>query len=132
VVLTAAEGIAGVWLSVETDAPPGATIAVLAGGAFVLSAVLKLATTHRAIATAAALALLVGAAGCGSDAGGNTPPGVLPVTATTTHVADLTRAVGGDCVDVNQLLEPNTGANADAMVRGFTGGRRGCAIAGIG
>jgi ABC-type Mn2+/Zn2+ transport system permease subunit len=41
VLLAAAEGVAGVWLSVETNAPPGATIAVLAGGAFLVSALAR-------------------------------------------------------------------------------------------
>jgi ABC-type Mn2+/Zn2+ transport system permease subunit len=38
VVLVALEGTAGLWLSVKTDAPPGATIAVVSGVAFVLAA----------------------------------------------------------------------------------------------
>jgi len=38
VALVLAEGVAGVWLSVRTDAPPGATIAVLAGGVFAVTA----------------------------------------------------------------------------------------------
>lgn len=37
--LAAAEGAAGLWLSFETNAPPGATIAVIAGGVFALVAV---------------------------------------------------------------------------------------------
>lgn len=37
VVLTALEGVGGLWLSARTNAPPGATIAVLAGGVFVVS-----------------------------------------------------------------------------------------------
>lgn len=37
VVLVALEGLAGVWLSVRTNAPPGATVAALGGGVFVLS-----------------------------------------------------------------------------------------------
>ena len=37
VALVAAEGVPGLWLSVQTNAPPGATIAVLAGGVFALS-----------------------------------------------------------------------------------------------
>ncbi|PTL60479.1 hypothetical protein C7Y72_12925 [Paraconexibacter algicola] len=41
VLLVAVEGVAGLWLSVETNAPPGATIAVLSGGAFVLAALLR-------------------------------------------------------------------------------------------
>jgi ABC-type Mn2+/Zn2+ transport system permease subunit len=38
VVLTAIEGAIGLWLSVETNAPPGATIALLAGCVFLLLA----------------------------------------------------------------------------------------------
>jgi ABC-type Mn2+/Zn2+ transport system permease subunit len=41
VALTAALGLGGVWLSVRTNAPPGATVAVLGGGAFVLSALVN-------------------------------------------------------------------------------------------
>jgi ABC-type Mn2+/Zn2+ transport system permease subunit len=41
VALTAAEGVAGVWLSVRTNAPPGATIATLAGAVFLVSALWK-------------------------------------------------------------------------------------------
>ncbi len=37
VVLVALEGLAGVWLSVRTNAPPGATVAALGGGVFVVS-----------------------------------------------------------------------------------------------
>ena len=41
VALTAAEGAAGIWLSVRTNAPPGATIATLAGAVFLVSALWK-------------------------------------------------------------------------------------------
>jgi ABC-type Mn2+/Zn2+ transport system permease subunit len=41
VALAAAEGLAGVWLSVRTNAPPGATIASLAGAVFLASALWK-------------------------------------------------------------------------------------------
>jgi ABC-type Mn2+/Zn2+ transport system permease subunit len=41
VILTAAEGGAGLWLSVQTNAPPGATIAMLTGGVFALSFALR-------------------------------------------------------------------------------------------
>jgi ABC-type Mn2+/Zn2+ transport system permease subunit len=48
VVLTALEGIAGLWLSARTNAPPGATIAVLAGAAFTLSVLARaVARRHR-------------------------------------------------------------------------------------
>src|SRR3954447_14123340 len=39
--LAAAEGSAGVWLSVQTDAPPGATIATLGGAVFALAALTR-------------------------------------------------------------------------------------------
>ncbi|MDA0173637.1 metal ABC transporter permease [Solirubrobacter taibaiensis] len=39
VALTAAVGLGGVWLSVRTNAPPGATVAALGGGVFLVSAV---------------------------------------------------------------------------------------------
>jgi ABC-type Mn2+/Zn2+ transport system permease subunit len=41
VALAAAEGTFGVWLAVELNAPPGATIAVVAGAAFALVAVAR-------------------------------------------------------------------------------------------
>ena len=103
VLLTALEGVAGVWLSVETDAPPGATIAVLAGGVFVLSAAARVVPRPAAL-TAGALAALALLAGCGSSSSAD---GKLQVVATTTHVADFARAVGGDDVSVDQLLKPN-------------------------
>jgi ABC-type Zn uptake system ZnuABC Zn-binding protein ZnuA len=51
------------------------------------------------------LALL--ACGCGSEAGAGDGSGV-DVVATTTQVADFVRNVGGDRVDVHQILHPNT------------------------
>jgi ABC-type Mn2+/Zn2+ transport system permease subunit len=41
ITLVALEGIVGLWLSVQTNAPPGATVAVLAGGVFALSMTLR-------------------------------------------------------------------------------------------
>jgi ABC-type Mn2+/Zn2+ transport system permease subunit len=38
VALCAVEGVAGLWLAFETNAPPGATVAVVAGGVFVVVA----------------------------------------------------------------------------------------------
>ncbi|NLT04829.1 MAG: zinc ABC transporter solute-binding protein [Solirubrobacterales bacterium] len=65
-----------------------------------------LAVAATLLATAA-----LAAAGCGSsdESGGDAE---LTVTATTTQVADLVREVGGDRVDVNQLLEPNSDPHA--------------------
>jgi ABC-type Mn2+/Zn2+ transport system permease subunit len=41
VALVVVEDVLGLWLSVQTNAPPGATIAMLAGGVFVLSLVVR-------------------------------------------------------------------------------------------
>jgi ABC-type Zn uptake system ZnuABC Zn-binding protein ZnuA/ABC-type Mn2+/Zn2+ transport system permease subunit len=109
IALVALEGTAGLWLSVKTDAPPGATIACVAGAVFVLVAGAKaLAHTSRPAlpALAAALAIALLAAGCGQS--GQASNGRLDVVATTTVLGDWTRAVGGDAVAVDQVLEPNT------------------------
>ena len=108
--LVAAEGIAGLWLSVQTNAPPGAAIAVLAGGVFALVAVARVALQHRrtAVAVAGAALLAALAAVCGSGSGGDAGPGQVKVIATTTQIGDFARTVGGDRAKVVQLLKPNT------------------------
>src|ERR671930_926312 len=98
VALAAAEGVVGLWLSVELNAPPGAAIAVLAGGVFAAAAVGRFARPFLPL-----LALLL-LAGCGSSSGGSG----LRVVATTTQIGDWTRAVGGGDVAVHQILQPNT------------------------
>jgi ABC-type Zn uptake system ZnuABC Zn-binding protein ZnuA len=105
VVLAALEGTAGLWLSVETNAPPGATIAVLGGAVFVAAALARLLAGRVAIAGAAlaALALVVG--GCASAGGSGGKPVVV---GTTTQLADFARAVGGPDVAVHGILRPNT------------------------
>jgi zinc/manganese transport system substrate-binding protein len=50
------------------------------------------------------LAAVVLLAGCGGAAASGRPQ----VVATTTQLADVVRAVGGDAVDVHQILQPNT------------------------
>ena len=109
VALVAVEGVAGLWLSVQVNAPPGPAIAVLAGGVFVAVAVGRVAAARRrataTLAAAAALALLAG--GCATD-GGGAAPGQAKVIATTTQIGDFARAVGGDRAKVVQLLKPNT------------------------
>jgi ABC-type Zn uptake system ZnuABC Zn-binding protein ZnuA len=52
------------------------------------------------------LAAAVLAAGCGTDAAGD-PDAEVTAVATTTHVGDLVRNVGGDRVDVHQFLTPD-------------------------
>jgi manganese/iron transport system permease protein len=49
VALVIAEGIAGLWLSVEANAPPGATIAVVGGAVFALVAGTRAVLTARAV-----------------------------------------------------------------------------------
>jgi ABC-type Zn uptake system ZnuABC Zn-binding protein ZnuA/ABC-type Mn2+/Zn2+ transport system permease subunit len=99
--LAATEGVAGLWLSVEFNVPPGAAIAVLAGGVFALVASVR--TRVAAVAVAAAMAL----AACGASAPAGTPE-APSVVATTTVIADWVRAVGGDRVTVYQVLRPST------------------------
>jgi ABC-type Zn uptake system ZnuABC Zn-binding protein ZnuA/ABC-type Mn2+/Zn2+ transport system permease subunit len=109
VALVALEGTVGLWLSVKTDAPPGATIAVVAGAVFALAAGGRaLARSRRrapAFALAALIALGVLVAGCGSSGSGGGQPKVV---ATTTQIGDFVREVGGNAVAVDQILQPNT------------------------
>jgi ABC-type Zn uptake system ZnuABC Zn-binding protein ZnuA/ABC-type Mn2+/Zn2+ transport system permease subunit len=103
VALAAAEGVLGLWLSVELNAPPGATIAVLAGVVFAIAPVLQWLARLRRALPAMAAALLLALTGCGG--GGNGKPVVV---ATTTQIGDFARAVGGDAITVHQILRPNT------------------------
>ncbi|MFL5894059.1 MAG: metal ABC transporter solute-binding protein, Zn/Mn family [Thermoleophilaceae bacterium] len=107
VALAAAEGVAGLWLSVELNAPPGATIAVLAGVVFALAPLLAVVGRRRrpaaALALAAAALVLPGCSG--STASGDSKPVVV---ATTTQLGDFAREVGGNAISVHQILQPNT------------------------
>ena len=107
VVLAAVEGTVGLWLSYRTDAPPGATIAAVTGVGFLLAAAVRVLRARRAAALAAAGAMLV-VAGCGSGSGGSGGGDRIDVVASTPVVADLARQVGGDRVNVTQLLQPNS------------------------
>ena len=102
VALAAVEGVGGLWLSVEMNAPPGAAIAVLAGVVFALAPLLAAARRLRPALPAAGAALLL-LAGCGG--GSNSKPVVV---ATTTQIADFARTVGGNDIAVHQILKPNT------------------------
>jgi ABC-type Zn uptake system ZnuABC Zn-binding protein ZnuA len=100
--LAAVEGVAGLWLSVEVNVPPGAGIAVLAGSVFAVVAALRMTLVRRgAVLALAALAL----AACGSATGGSHG---LDVVATTTQIGDWTRIVAGPDASVHELLQPNT------------------------
>ncbi|HRV59705.1 MAG TPA: zinc ABC transporter substrate-binding protein, partial [Solirubrobacterales bacterium] len=107
--LVAAEGVFGLWLSVQTNAPPGATIAVTSGAAFALALGARTISRRgmwRAAAVAAALLALAGfGAGCGSQSSGGDGPKVV---ATTTQVGDFVAEIGGDQVDLSTILKPNT------------------------
>ena len=108
VLLAAAEGTAGLWLSVKTNAPPGATIATLSGAVFALAGIAKAVGVHRrGLALAGALIAILLVAGCG-DSGSNSGSDKVSVVATTTQIGDWAREVGGDRVDVTQILAPNT------------------------
>lgn len=108
VALVAVEGTVGLWLSVETNAPPGATIACVAGGVFVLVALGRalVIRPHGAIAAATLAALALVGAGCGNSGGGD--DGRIVAVATTTQVGDFVREVGGEAVEIEQLLQPNS------------------------
>jgi zinc/manganese transport system substrate-binding protein len=108
VALVALEGVAGLWLSVEVNAPPGPAIAVLAGGVFAAVAAGRVLAARRpaaAVVATAALAVLL--AGCATN-GGGAAPGQAKVVATPTQIGVFARAVGGDRAKVVQLLKPNT------------------------
>jgi zinc/manganese transport system substrate-binding protein len=108
IALVAVEGTLGLWLSVKTDAPPGATIACVAGAVFAAVALGRAISRvpRGAIAVAAAtVALTLLGAGCG---GTGSAGGKLDVVATTTQIGDWVRQVGGDAVSVHQILQPNT------------------------
>ena len=107
IALVAAEGVFGLWLSVELNVPPGAAIALLAGGIFALAALGRRYGLFREFGLApAALGAVLIVTGCGVAGGGR--PGTVDVVATTTQIADWARAVGGPAVSVHKILQPNT------------------------
>ena len=108
VALVAAEGVVGLWLSVQVNTPPGPAIAVLSGGVFAAVAAGRVLAARRPGAAAvavAALALLAGGCGAGGD---SVAPGQVKVVATTTQLGDFARAVGGERAKVVQVLKANT------------------------
>lgn len=112
--LAAAEGVLGMWLAYRLNVPPGAAIAVLAGIVFALAAVVRLLARRRPrVVPAAAAALALALAGCGGDDSGGAPGDAsqVRVVATTTQVADIARQVGGEAVQVDQILQPNSEAH---------------------
>ena len=106
VLLAAAEGTVGLWLSVKTNAPPGATIATLSGAIFGIAAIAGAIGARRGtLALAGALVATLLVAGCGSSGSSS---GKVTAVATTTQIGDFVREVGGNDVDVHQILAPNT------------------------
>ena len=106
VLLAAAEGTVGLWLSVKANAPPGATIATLSGAVFGVAAGVRAIGPRRlGLAAATGIAVALFAAGCGSS---SSDSGKVSVVATTTQIGDFARQVGGNEVDVHQILSPNT------------------------
>jgi zinc/manganese transport system substrate-binding protein len=103
VALAAAEGVCGLWLAYVTDAPPGATIAVLGGAVFALVAWGRAAGPRTR--TALAVAAVAGLGAAGFAAGPATGDGPR-VVATTTQLGDVARTVAGDAAGVTQLLQP--------------------------
>ena len=101
VVLVVVEGVVGLWLAVETNTPPGAAIAVVAGAVFAVVAAAR-AVPARALALGALVLLLTG---CGAGSGASRG---LDVVATTTQIGDWVRVVGGNDVALHQILQPNT------------------------
>ncbi len=116
VALVAVEATAGLWLSVKTDAPPGATIGVLAGVVFAAAALTRALPNqlrrHAPVAASLALLAIVGI-GCGSsDAGSNAAASgsaaPIVVVAATTQIGDLVTVVGGSEVKASTILKPNS------------------------
>ena len=77
VALVAVEGVAGLWLSVQLNAPPGPAIAVLAGGVFAVVAAGRVLgrAPRRPPPRAPSRALALLAAGCGDGSGARRRPG---------------------------------------------------------
>jgi len=106
VALVLAEGLVGLWASVQLNAPPGPAIAVLSGVVFAAAAVGRALGARRGRLAAAAAALGLLTAGCGAPGPGDRDR--PQVVATTTQLADFARQIGGDGIDVVSLLRPNS------------------------
>jgi zinc/manganese transport system substrate-binding protein len=106
VLLAGAEGTVGLWLSVKTNAPPGATIATLSGAVFAVAGIVRaIGPRTRGLALAGTVGVVLLVAGCG---GSGSDSGKVSAVATTTQIGDFVREVGGNDVDVHQILAPNT------------------------
>ena len=120
VALAGVEGVAGLWLAYELDAPPGACIAVLSGLLFALAALLRRArdsdAARRRVAGAAStaaavlgLAAVLAVSGCDDEparSGTASSDDRLSVVATTPVAGDLASRTGGPGVRVRTLIAP--------------------------
>jgi zinc/manganese transport system substrate-binding protein len=106
--LVAAEGVVGIWLSVEWNVPPGAAIAVLSGAVFASVAVIVALRRRHLFLLPGLAALLLAATGCGGSGSGSANGNGFALVATTTQIGDWTRQVAGTRGDVHQLLQPNS------------------------
>ena len=104
--LVAVEGVAGLWLSVKLNAPPGATIATLAGAVFAVCAAARTARVRErrvAVALGVGIVFALAPVACG---GGDSDR--VQVVGTTTQIGDWLREVSGPDVEVHQILRPNS------------------------
>jgi zinc/manganese transport system substrate-binding protein len=116
IALAAAEGVGGLWLSFELNAPPGPAIAVLGGAVFACSAIVRAVRSRPRAAhgtpvgsplvpPALLLVAVVAVAGCGSDGASG---GRVEVVATTPQLADIASEVAGSAAHVSSLLRPGS------------------------
>ena len=104
-----AAAICGLVAAYQLDIPPGATIAaaacVLPAVAYATRLLRGVRPQRRAAALAAAMLVLV-LAGCGAgdDAGSGSEAGRVRVVTSNATIADWTRQVGGDLVDVRAIV----------------------------
>jgi iron/zinc/copper transport system substrate-binding protein/iron/zinc/copper transport system permease protein len=104
----AATGVAGLYWSWHMDVGAGAAIVLVIAALYAVVAATSLAwrlAPSRRMALAAGAACVVLLAGCDVNADDS---GKLRVVATTMQLQDMTRQVGGDLVEVDGILGPDS------------------------
>ena len=102
VLLAAAEGTVGLWLSVKTNAPPGATIATLSGAVFALAGIARaIGSRTRGLALAGAVVAIALAPSVAFADDGAPLPTRPPAIGSVAESRRLAREVGGE-VDVHR------------------------------
>jgi zinc/manganese transport system substrate-binding protein/manganese/iron transport system substrate-binding protein len=101
----ASAGIAGLYWSWYENVGAGAAIVLVIAALYALVATASLARRLRPAVPAAALAAAVLLAGCGDGSGDSGKPRVV---ATTMQLQDVARQVGGDRVEVDGILGPDS------------------------